>query len=76
MTPVGGLPADPDVLHDILGLDCTAKHAIRDAEEAGTYAEERLESVIGVVCDPHRADIEASEHTRTNWTNVSIDTYE
>ena len=30
-------PLHPDVLHDILGLDRTAEHAVGDAEETATH---------------------------------------
>lgn len=41
------LPAQPDVLHKVLGLGRAAKHAAGDPDETRTHAEECRETVVG-----------------------------
>src|SRR4029077_11325517 len=43
---IGRLPAQPNVLHDILGLRRTSEHAVGDAEQTRTPPRESLNAIV------------------------------
>ena len=46
-TPIGGLPPNPDVLHDVFGLRRAAQHPIGDAKQPRPGTEECREAIVG-----------------------------
>jgi hypothetical protein len=47
--PVGALPAQPGLLHDVLRLRGAAEHPVRDAEEASAHGLEDGERLVEVL---------------------------
>lgn len=74
-TAIGGLPPDPDVLHDVLGLGRAPEDAVGDAEKAGTHGQKGPKAIIdrggGNGCLAHHACTEATavpqEPPRNTW---------
>jgi hypothetical protein len=53
--PVGVLPADPGVLHDVLRFACASEHPVGDAEQPRTHGVERCGVELGDLARAHEA---------------------